>query len=297
LFCSDGVLAGKRFNIRNAALKTKHIKQRQLIGHYIFLVFFSLVVLLPFLWIFLSSLKTKTQYLREPAAFPNPIYWKNYADAFKAINIPNLFKNSILISAISVLGDVIIISLAAYVLARHFFKVNKYLYNYFLAGMMIPLNAAIIPLFVNLRKVGLINTYGGVIIPYIAFQIPLGIFLFVNYMKTIPAELEESAIIDGCGDLRLFSSIILPLSRPILATFSIITFMALWNEFMFALVFLTGIKFQTVPLGLATFRGQYETNTTAMLAGAVIAMIPTIIIYICLRRQIMNGMTAGAIKG
>jgi raffinose/stachyose/melibiose transport system permease protein len=286
----NGILKHLPFSIRR-------IKHKGFIGHYVFLLFFSFVVLLPFLWIILSSLKTKTQYLREPAAFPHPVSWGNYADAFRAINIPNLFKNSMFISAVSVFGDIIIISLAAYVIARYSFRAGKYLYNYFLIGMMIPLNAAIIPLFINLRSVGLINTYGGVIIPYIAFQIPLGVFLFVNYMKSIPVELEESAIIDGCGELRLFFAIILPLSRPILATFSIISFMSLWNEFLFALIFLTGTKFQTVPLGLATFRGQYESNTTAMLAGAVITMIPTIIVYICLRRQIMKGMTAGAIKG
>jgi raffinose/stachyose/melibiose transport system permease protein len=272
-------------------------KREKLWGHYIFLFLFSLVVLVPFMWVLLSSLKTKSQYLRDPIGFPNPLNWVNYAEAYRSINIPNLFKNSIFISSSSVLGTILITSLAAYVLSRFSFKINKLIYSYFIMGMMIPLNAAIIPLFVNLKQIGLINTYGGVIVPYITFQIPLGIFLITNYMKSISKELEESAIIDGCGSLRVFFHIILPLSRPILATFSIISFMSLWNEFLFALIFLTGSKYQTIPLGLASFRGQYETNTTAMLAGTIITMVPTIIIYICLRGQIMKGLTAGAVKG
>jgi raffinose/stachyose/melibiose transport system permease protein len=271
-------------------------KREGLFGHYIFLFLFSLLIILPFIWIILSSLKSKTQYMADPLGFPSPIKLVNYIDAFNSVRILNLFKNSILISSVSVAGALLLTSMAAYVLARYTFKVNKVIYLYFIAGMMIPLNAAIIPLFINLRKIGLINTYGGVILPYITFQIPLGIFLITNYMKSISKEMEESAILDGCGEFRLFFYIILPLSRPILATFAIITFMSLWNEFFFALIFLTGSKYQTVPLGLASFRGQYETNTTAMLAGTIISMVPTIIIYISLRKQIIKGMTAGAVK-
>jgi raffinose/stachyose/melibiose transport system permease protein len=266
-------------------------------GHYIFMVVFSLLIIAPFLWTLSSSLKTKDQFIKDPGAFPNPVRLKNYSDAFNAVNFPNLFKNSIFISLASVTGALLITSLAAFVLARYKFYINKIIYNYFLLGMMIPINAAIIPLFLGLRDIGLINTYQGVILPYIAFQIPMGIFLITNYMKTIPMEFEESAVIDGCSAIRLFSHIILPLSRPILATFSIISFMALWNEFLFALIFLSGEKFYTIPLGLATFRGQYDTNTTVMLAGTVISIIPTIIIYIILRNNIIKGLTSGAIKG
>jgi raffinose/stachyose/melibiose transport system permease protein len=266
-------------------------------GNYIFMCLFSLIILAPFLWTLSSSLKTKDQFIKEPGAFPNPMRLQNYSDAFKAVNFPNLFKNSIFISLVSVAGAVLVTSLAAFVLARYKFRINKIIYTYFLMGMMIPLNAAIIPLFLSLRNMSLLNTYQGVIIPYIAFQIPMGVFLITNYMKIIPMEFEESAVIDGCGTIRLFSYIILPLSRPILATFSIISFMGLWNEFLFALIFLSGEKFHTIPLGLATFRGQYETNTTIMLAGTVISIIPTIIIYIVLRNNIIKGLSSGAIKG
>ncbi len=267
------------------------------IKHYIFLGISISMVILPFLWVLISSLKTKSQFMVDPYGLPDPVMYENYADAFQSINMPNLFKNSIFISLTSVLGALLVASAAAFVLARCSFKINKWIYSFFLIGMMIPLNAAIIPLFITLKNVKLTNTYAGIIIPYIAFQIPMGIFLLTNYIKTIPNELEEAAIIDGCSVVQLFIKVIVPLSKPIFATFSIITFMSLWNEFLFALVFLTGEEFQTVPLGLASFRGQYDTNTTVMLAGTVIAMIPTLIIYVLLRDNIVKGMTAGAVKG
>ncbi len=208
-----------------------------------------------------------------------------------------LFKNSLFLCTVSVVCILFLTALASYALSRFKLGINKYLYNFFLVGMMIPINAAIIPLFISLKTFGLVNTYPGVIIPYIGFGIPMGIFLMSSYMKGIPDEIEEAAIIDGCGLWGLFAHIILPLSRPIFATSAIISFMGLWNEFLFALVFLSGKEHQTVPLGLATFRGQYSTNHTTMMAGVVIAMIPTIIIYIMLRDNIMKGMTAGSVKG
>ena len=273
------------------------ISTEKLTGHYVFLFLFSVIVIAPFLWTISASLKTRDQFTTRPGTFPNPIRLQNYSDAFLAVNFPNLFKNSIFISTVSVIGAVFVTSLAAFVFARYRFRINKFLFNYFLIGMMIPINAAIIPLFLGFRNIGLTNTYLGVIIPYITFQIPMGVFLLTNYMKIIPMELEESAEIDGCGAIRLFTHIIMPLSRPILATFAIISFMGLWNEFLFVLVLLTGERFHTIPLGLATFRGQYDTNTTVMLAGTIISIIPTIIIYVLLRNNIIKGLTSGALKG
>ncbi|MDR1948169.1 MAG: carbohydrate ABC transporter permease [Spirochaetaceae bacterium] len=282
---------------RTNPVRKRPVRRENLTGHYLFLGLFSLLILAPFTWTVFNSLKSRDQFIQEPGAFPNPVLFRNYANAFKSVNFPNLFKNSFFFSSVSVLGALAVTALAAYVLARYRFRINKFVYTYFLMGMMIPLNAAIIPLFLGLRNMGLTNTYQGVIIPYITFQIPMGVFLLTNYMKLIPMEFEESALMDGCSALRLFARIIMPLSRPILATFAIISFMGLWNEFLFALVFLTGEKFYTIPLGLATFRGQYDTNTTVMLAGTVISIVPTLVIYIALRNNIIKGLTSGAIKG
>lgn len=266
-------------------------------GYYIFLGVTSLIILIPFIWVLMASLKTKSQYLVDPNSWPNPMMFSNYIEAFQTINMPNLFKNSILLSVSSVVGALVLTTMSAFVLSRFHFSINRFVYAYYMMGMMIPLNAAIIPLFINLKTVGLTNSYIGVIIPYIAFNTPMGIFLITNYMNTIPRELEEAAVIDGCNSAQLLVKVLVPIAKPIFATYSIVSFMSLWNEFLFALVLLTGEQFQTVPLGLATFRGQYDTNTTVMLAATVIAMTPTIIVYILLRDQIVKGMTAGAVKG
>lgn len=276
--------------------KRNRIK-KHLAGHYIFLTVLAVLIVVPFLWVIVTSLKTKDQFMMNPMGLPVPAHFENYAEAWRTINIPNLFKNSLLISSVSVAFSLALVSVASFVLARFTFKVNRWIYNFFLMGMMIPLNAAIIPLFLSIKDLGLSNTYLGVILPYASFQIPIGIFLVTNYMKTIPMDLEEAAVMDGCGILQLFGKIILPLSKPVFATFSIISFMGIWNDFLFALVMLTGEKYQTVPLGLAAFRGQYDTNTTVMLAATVICMIPTLVVYVILRDNIVKGMTAGAVKG
>lgn len=264
---------------------------------YIFLTLASVIVILPFLWVIMASFKTNGEYMLNPVSFPDAFYFQNYIDAFRSIHMLTLFKNSLMIASVSVLGSLLFVSMASYALARFSLRINKWIYSYFLLGLMIPVNAAIIPLYIAMRKVGLLDTYAAVIIPYIAFNIPMGIFLITNYMRTIPRELEEAAIIDGCSVFKLFSHIMFPLSRPIFATYSIITFINIWNEFTFSLVFLSGQEMRTVPIGLASFRGEFETNTPAMLAGTVIAVIPVLIVFVLLRKQVLQGMTTGAVKG
>lgn len=281
----------KRKNPVSNRIREKHWPQ------YVFLTFLSVVILLPFFWLITSSLKSRDQFMMEPMSLPNPVTWTNYVKAYTSINMLNLFKNSLFITVTSVVVSLLFISAAAYVLARFDFRINKVIYQFFLLGMMIPLNAAIIPLFLTLRNIGITNTYLGVIVPYITFQIPIGIFLITNFMKSIPLELEEAAIMDGCNIVQRFIYLFAPLSKSIFATYSIVSFISLWNEFLFALVFLTGDEYKTVPLGLANFRGEFSTNTTVMLAATVIAVLPTIIIYLLLRDHIVKGMTAGAVKG
>lgn len=264
---------------------------------YAFLALASIVVILPFLWVIMASFKTNGEYMMDPVSFPVSFHFQNYIDAFQSIHMLTLFKNSLLIATVSVLGCLLLVSMASYALSRFTLRINKWIYSYFLLGLMIPVNAAIIPLYIAMKKVGLLDTYAAVIIPYIAFNIPMGIFLITNYMRTIPRELEEAAIIDGCNIFKLFSHVMFPLSRPIFATYSIITFIGLWNEFTFSLVFLSGQEMRTVPIGLASFRGEFETNTPAMLAGTVIAVIPVLIVFVLLRKQILQGMTTGAVKG
>ena len=287
----------KRYENMKRVQSSGKIAGEKHIGAYVFLILMTFFVLIPLFWVLMNSLKSKSQYLIDPNGFPKELMFSNYLEAFKTINMPTLYKNSFFLSIVSVAGALLFTAPASFVLARYKFKINKSIYAFFLIGMMIPLNAAIIPLFVNLKSLGLTNSYLGVIIPYIAFQTPMGIFLITNYMKGIPDDIEEAAILDGCNNLQLMGHIFIPISKPIFATYTIITFMAIWNEFLFALVFLTGDQYKTVSLGLAAFRGQYDTNTTCMLAATIMAMLPMIIVYILLHDQIIKGMTAGATKG
>jgi len=265
--------------------------------HDIFLITHTLVILLPLVWIVLTSFKSNPELMRNPYGLPERLLLSNYAEAWKTVDMPNLFKNSIFICSVSVICIIFVSSMASYAFSRFTLKINSYIYNFILIGMMIPLNAAIIPLFINIRKLGLLNSYAGVIIPYTAVYIPVSTFLITAYMKNIPNEVEEAAVIDGCGILKLFTHIIIPLSKPIFATMSIIAFMNLWNEFLFALVFLSGTKQRTIPIGIAAFKEQYFTNYTMMMAGTVMAIIPPILIYIVLREHIIKGIAAGAVKG
>ena len=276
-------------------VKTKEYSKKK--SHYWFLSLYSLVVLFPFAWLLVTSFKTNSEIANQPFGFPAQLNFQNYVDAWTSIKMLTLFKNSIFICTVSVLMIVFVAALAGYVLSRYRFKINSLIYGFFIMGMMIPMNAAIIPLFINMKWMGLRGSYFAVIFPYIAFNLPMAIFLITTYMKGIPEEIEEAAVIDGCGAGRIFFNIILPLSKPILSTTAIIVFMFLWNEFLFALVFLPGNDYHTIPLGIMSFKGQYSTNFAMQTAGMVIAIIPTVFIYLFLSDKIINGMTAGAVKG
>lgn len=269
---------------------------RPSIGHYILLSMKSLIVSVPFIWLLFSALKSPEDYSINPFGFPKTLMFSNFVTAWNQINMLSLFKNSIFICVVSVVLGMFIATMASYALSRFNFKINLYTYNYFLVGMMIPLNGAIIPLFISLRNYHLLNTYWGVILPYIAFNLPMEIFLITGFMKSIPNEIEESAVIDGCGVMGIFTKIILPLSTPIFSTTAILVFVGLWNEFLFALLFLSGSEHKTVPIGIMSFQGEHLTDFTLMFAAMITAIIPTMLIFIILRKSVMRGMTAGAVK-
>ena len=277
-------------------MKRRRVKRVSCV-HYIFLGFCALIILVPFVWLLMTAFKDNGEFMMRPYQWPQSFSLDNFAAAWRTINMPRLFKNSAIITVISVILIVVFAAMAAYTISRFRLKINKLLSGYFLLGMMIPLNAAIIPLFLTMRNLHLTNSYAGVIISYVAFNMPISIYLVSNYMRGIPDEIEESAVIDGCGIARLFIRIILPLARPICITVAIMIFMQLWNEFQFALIFLPNESYYTLPIGLSAFRGQYSTDYGVMVAGMTIAAIPTLVVYFSMSDLIMKGMTAGAVKG
>ncbi|MFY0758777.1 carbohydrate ABC transporter permease [Metabacillus dongyingensis] len=264
---------------------------------YISLIIFSLINVYPIAWMVMNSFKSEKEFSLNPFFLPETWRWENYIEAWQTAKLGVYFFNSIFIAVLSVVLSVLIGALASYFLARFEFKMNKFAYVLFIFGLIIPIHATLVPMFILMQQLGLLNSRWTLLFPYIAFNLPITIFLLVSFMKAFPKEIEESAIMDGCGVFRIFWSIILPMSRPALATVTILNFINCWNEFSFALVLINDASLKTIPLGIANFAGQYNTNYTGQMAGLTMVILPTIIFYMLMEKHLVKGMTAGAVKG
>ncbi|WP_371018554.1 carbohydrate ABC transporter permease [Pseudalkalibacillus sp. JSM 102089] len=282
-------------NYQDSRLKARKVSKKTLI--YILLLMYALMNAYPILWMVLNSFKSNTEFAENPFSFPATWLFENYKTAWETARLDTYFLNSIIVTVIAVAVTVLAGALASYFLSRFTYKWGKYMYAFFVFGMLIPIHATLVPMFLLMKNLGLLNTHAGLILPYIAFNLPITIFILVSFMKAFPKDIEESAIMDGCGVFRIFWSIILPMTKPALATVVILNFINNWNEFSFALVLINEDALKTLPLGLANFAGQYTTNYGAQMAGLTLAIIPTIIIYMILEEHLVKGMTAGAVKG
>ncbi|GGG83746.1 ABC transporter permease [Paenibacillus radicis (ex Gao et al. 2016)] len=278
---------------------TRHSMRKKILKLvvYIFLTAYSIVNLFPILWMFMNSFKSDDAFSQSVLAWPKQWLFANYAEAWRVAKLGLYFSNSMIIGVLAVLFTVLLGAFASYFLARFRFKHQTKIYNYFVFGMLIPIHATLVPLFILENKLHMQNSYLSLIVPYIAFGLPITIFILVSFMKSFSKDIEESAIMDGCGPLRIFWSIILPMSMPSIATVVIINFINNWNEFSFALVLVSNPDLKTVPLGLSNFVGQYTTSYTTQMAGLTMALIPVIIVFLCLESYLVKGMTAGAVKG
>ncbi|MCM3766089.1 carbohydrate ABC transporter permease [Neobacillus niacini] len=282
-------------SLHEKQLKVRKYSKKSII--YLLLVIYALVNAYPIFWMFLNSFKGNVEISQNPFGFPIQWVFENYKIAWETAKLNTYFFNSLIVSFVSVAITVFLGALASYFLARFTFRSGKIMYSFFIFGLLIPIHATLVPLFLLMKNLGLLNTHVGLILPYIAFNLPITIFILVSFMKSFPTEIEESAVMDGCGVFRIFWSIILPMTKPALATVVILNFIHCWNEFSFALVLLNDESLKTLPLGLANFAGQYTTNYGAQMAGLSLAIIPTIIIYLLMEEHLVKGMTAGAVKG
>jgi len=264
---------------------------------YILLTLFALICLFPIAWVLFASFKDNTSLLTKPWELPNPIQFQNYTVAWVSGKIGHYFVNSLVVSGATLLLNLIFSSMAAYAISRMKWKLSKVVMNIFLLGMMVPIHATLIPLYLIFSKIGLINSMIGLIIPYMVFAFPTTIYILSSFFSSLPRDIEEAAVIDGCTLWDVFLKIILPISTPGLFTVSIFGFVASWNELLVAMIFTTGDNAKTLPVGLTNFVGTYSTNYAPMLAAIVLAMIPTILIYCMFSNKIIGGMTAGAVKG
>jgi raffinose/stachyose/melibiose transport system permease protein len=264
---------------------------------YIVLIAFALINAYPILWMIINSFKSSKEFALNKLGLPSHLRFSNYIDAWQTANFGQFLWNSIIVSVVAVIITVFFGALAAYFLARFEFKINKLVYNFFVMGLLVPIHATLVPMFILMSKIGLLNTRLSLIFPYVAFNLPITIFLLVSFMKSFPKDIEESAIMDGAGVLKIFWSIILPMSRPALATVLILSFINNWNEFVFALVLINNPNLQTLPLGLQNFAGEHTTDYVGQMAGLTMALLPILIVYLLLEKELIKGMTAGAVKG
>lgn len=273
-----------------------HIKISQIII-YLLLTLFSIIFLFPIAWVVFASFKDNPSLLTQPWALPNPVQYQNYTIAWVSGKIGQYFLHSLIVSGATLLLNLLFSSMAAYAISRMKWKLSKTVMNIFLIGMMVPIHATLIPLYLIFAKIGLINSLMGLIIPYMVFAFPTTIYILSSFFSSLPRDIEEAAVIDGCSLWRVFWKIILPISAPGLFTVSIFGFVASWNELLVAMIFTTGDSVKTLPVGLTNFVGTYSTNYAPMLAAIVLAMLPTIVIYCIFSNKIIGGMTAGAVKG
>lgn len=256
---------------------------------YLLLIAGLAVVLVPFLWMLSTSLKNMTEAMTNKVNFiPKNVVWRNYIDVWNVIPIGKFFLNSFVVSLTVTILQIFVCSMAAYAFSRLNWPGRDQVFVLYLAAMMIPGQVILIPDFLIIRFLGAINQLWGVILPQI-FSV-FGVFLLRQFFLTIPASLEEAAVIDGCNHFKIYSSIILPLAKPGLAALSVFSFMFSWNNFLWPLVVLNDESKFTVPLGILTFQGQFATNWPLMMSAACLAMLPILIIYAFAQKYFIEGI-------
>ena len=263
----------------------------------IFLGIFSLSCMFPLIWIVYSSFKTKEEFMLDIVSLPRQIQFGNYYKALIEGKLYINFLSSILNSVVTVFFVILLAFCIGYVLSRYRFRGRDLIYSLFMVGMVTPVYALIVPLFIQMKNLHMDNQFYTLLLPYIAVRLPLSIFLFESFVKTIPVELEEAAYLDGASVIRTMSRIIFPLSKPVLSTVLILAFLDTWNEFPFALTLVNKEWLRTIPVALTNFQGQFTTDYTTLMAALVLSSLPIIIVYLCFSKKIIQGMTAGAVKG
>ena len=255
----------------------------------------SLIMFIPVYLVLVNSLKTKAESSSMSVALPTSLNWSNFATVIERGKLLTAFGNSVLYSVGATLIGVTLAALAAYVLSRNRSRLNRWVYFFIIMGIAMPTN------FVTLMKVmqmtGLINTQIGIILLYASSSIPFSVFLIYAFVETLPRELDEAAIVDGCGPFRLFFSIIYPLLTPVLVTAGILNLLGIWNEFLLPLYYLNRSTYWPMTLAVYNFFGQYQADWSLVSADIVLTILPVIIIYLFAQRFILSGMTAGSVKG
>lgn len=261
------------------------------------LLFFLLVALLPLVWLFINSFRSNLELQISSFGWPQKWLFSNYVKAMEMASLPRLFLNSVIASSSAVALNIIVASMAGFILSREFFKGRDTIYTVLTAGVLVPIIAFMVPYFSLISRSGLYNTLFALILVYASVNIPVSIFLVTSFMRSIPKELEEAAIIDGCSFTQRFTKIIFPLTQSGLVTAGTFCFIYSWNDFIMAMLLTSSIESRTIQLGIKFFSSQFITDYTTMFAAIILTIIPSIGAYMFLHNKIISGLTAGAVKG
>ena len=262
------------------------------------LIVLSVVYLLPLYWMISTSLKqTGSEMVIPPQWLPNPIVWSNYLDVFVQVPLTLYIRNSLIVTLTATLFGVLTASLAGYGFARTTFPGRNFLFTLCIASLMLPEIVTLIPEFILFRRIGWVNTFLPLIVPWSLAGSSFAVFLFRQYCLTIPLELDEAVRVDGAGTLRIWWAIIVPLSKAVLATLAILSFIHHWNEFLRPLIYLGRPELRTLALGLRAFRGEYQLAWNYMMAVALIMLLPILLLFFLAQRQFVQGIVMTGIKG
>lgn len=265
---------------------------------WIILSLMAVIQIFPLVWLVDFSLASSNEMFTSGLLIiPEKIQWGNYVKAFVDGHFLLYLKNSVLINALAVALVIVISIMAAFACRRMQWKLSNTVKTILLLGMMIPIHATLLPNYKIYNTLNLTDTIWALLIPYVAFSLPQGLFLMTGFIEALPFELEEAAVMDGCGIYRIVFQIITPLLKPSIATVSIMTFLNNWNEFMMASTYLSSPKWKTLPFSVLEFTGQYSSNYAVQFAVMALTAAPAVIVYIILNKHITKGVAMGAVKG
>lgn len=281
--------------ITNKLPSAKKVKRTVL---YVFLALLSLVWIVPLFTLIATAIKSKQDFFSGLSLFavPENIAWSNFTNAFTKGRMLLYMKNDLIVSGLKVPLGIVVEALAAFALTRLNIKHKTGIFIFFLVGMMLPMQTALVPINVIFSKLNLLNTHFGLFYVYIGFGISFGILVLRGFFRSIPMDIDEAACIDGCNKWQLFWRVILPIAKPAIATLVITDFLATWNEYLLASVIINDNSMKTVPVGIMTFVGEHGTDYGYLCSGVLISVIPVIIVYLVFQRHFVEGM-AGAVKG
>ncbi|KFL30014.1 sugar ABC transporter permease [Devosia riboflavina] len=256
----------------------------------------AVIMLYPLFVMVMSSFKSNAEIFSSPLALPQGLNFANLEKVWSETNFLQYMGNSLLVTTASVALILVVSTMAAYAIARYEFRHSGLWLMFFLSGMTVPLKLAIIPLFLQLNALNLLNTYAGLILVYTAMGIPSAVFIMTGFLRALPKELEESARIDGANELVIMWQVMLPLARPAMVIVAIQNAVPIWNDFFFPLILITSDSLKTLPQGLTVFMGEFVTDWGVLFTGLTLAALPITLLYILLSRQFIAGLTQGAIK-